>query len=70
MSEPTMTLGKNRATGNALKAMEKPSLPTKKLQMNVPEDLHRAFKMACLKQDRDMTDVTVSLIEKWIAANQ
>lgn len=70
MSDSTMTLGKNRATSNALKAMAKPSLPTKKLQMNVPEDLHRAFKMACLKQDRDMTDVTVSLIEKWIAANQ
>lgn len=69
MSESKMELGKNRATNSALQAMAKPSLPTKKLQMNVPEDLHRAFKMACLKHDRDMTDVTVSLIEKWLAAN-
>lgn len=66
----TMKLGQNKSTATALNALKRPAMPTKKLQMNVPEDLHRAFKMACLKHDRDMTDVTISLIEKWIAANE
>lgn len=64
------TKGENKATNRALAAMKKPALPTKKLQMNIPEDLHRAFKMACLKRDMDMTEVNVSLLESWVAANK
>lgn len=66
----TMKLGQNKSTASALNALKRPAVPTKKLQMNVPEDLHRAFKIACLKNDRDMTDVTVSLIQQWITDHE
>ena len=65
-----MKLGMSKATVQAVDAISKPALPTKKLQMNIPEDLHKSFKLACLKQDRDMTDVTVALITEWMKNNQ
>lgn len=61
-----MKLGKNRDTSEAVKSLQQATGLTKKLQMNVPEDLHKAFKLACLQEDRDMTDVTISLISQWL----
>lgn len=65
-----MKLGASKSTMHAVDAIHKPGLPTKKLQMNIPEDLHKSFKLACLKQDRDMTDVTIELINEWMARRQ
>ncbi|RRW59589.1 hypothetical protein EGJ48_23105 [Pantoea dispersa] len=65
-----MKLGSSKSTTLAVEAINKPALPTKKLQMNIPEDLHKSFKLTCLKQDRDMTDVTVSLISEWLKNNE
>lgn len=64
-----MKLGQNRATFNAIEAVKNPYMPSRKLQMNIPEDLHKAFKLACLKQDRDMTEVNIELIENWLKDN-
>ena len=61
-----MKLGNSKATPLALDAVKKPGMPTKKLQMNIAEDLHKSFKLACLEEDRDMTEVTIELIEKWL----
>lgn len=66
----TLKLGQHKATGHALNALSRPATPTKKLQMNLPEELHKSFKITCLKHDRDMTDVTASLIQQWIKDNQ
>jgi hypothetical protein len=60
-----MKLGnKHHSINKVLSDMEKPKL--KKLQMNVDETLHRDFKMECLKQDREMTEVVVELIKDWL----
>jgi hypothetical protein len=64
-----MKLGQNRATETAVNAIRKPVVLTKKLQMNIPEDLHKDFKLACMKQDSDMTEVVVGLIEEWLRTN-
>lgn len=65
-----MKLGASKSTMHAVEAINKPVLPTKKLQMNIPEDLHKSFKLACLKQDREMTDVTIELISMWMEKNK
>jgi len=61
-----MKLGNSKATPLALGAVKNPGLPIKKLQINIPEELHKAFKIECLNDDRDMTEVTVELIKTWL----
>lgn len=64
-----MKLGNNAHLNKALSAIKKPSLPTKKLQMNMPEELHKQFKLACLSNEVDMTSVVTELIENWLKEN-
>lgn len=61
-----MKLGQNRNTVQAVNSLRNATGLTKKLQMNIPEELHKSFKMACLKADMDMTEVTTSLIKQWL----
>lgn len=39
---------------------------TKQLTLRMPENLHRAFKLAAVKQGRSMGAVTIELIEKFV----
>ena len=55
-----MKLGNHKATNTALDALKKPAGATRKLQMNIPEELHLAFKLAC------MTQVNIELIQNWL----
>lgn len=64
-----MKLGNNAHLNKALSAIKQPSLPTKKLQMNMPEELHKQFKLACLSNEVDMTSVVIELIENWLKEN-
>lgn len=61
-----MRLGDHKQLDVALNAVSKAKSPTKKLQMNIDEELHKRFKLACFKNDREMTDVTVELISNWL----
>lgn len=65
-----MQLGNHKQLNVALNAVSKAKSPTKKLQMNIDEDLHKRFKLACFKHDREMTDVTVELISNWLRDNE
>ncbi|WP_080480324.1 plasmid partition protein ParG [Serratia marcescens] len=44
-------------------------LTIKKLQMNINEDQHKRFKLACLRQDKEMTEITIVLISNWLRDN-
>jgi hypothetical protein len=41
-----------------------PKVPMKRLTFDIPADLHRRMKLACVEQDRDMAEVLRELIEK------
>ncbi|MEY0878593.1 plasmid partition protein ParG [Providencia manganoxydans] len=64
-----MKLGNNAHLNKALSAIKHPSLPTKKLQINIPEALHKQFKLACLSNEVDMTSVVIELVENWLKEN-
>lgn len=72
MSKPAMKmkLGQNRATPGAVDAVMKPAVITKRLQMNIPEDLHKEFKKACVDDDVEMTDVVTQLVTNWLKERQ
>lgn len=72
MSGPTMKmkLGQNRATTLAVGAVLKPNVITKRLQMNIPETLHKEFKKACLDEDVEMTDVVIEMLNDWLKAKK
>ena len=38
----------------------------KRLQMNIPEDLHKRLKRYCVEAEKDMTDVVLKLIEEFL----
>ncbi len=61
-----MKLGNHKATNTALDALKKPAGATRKLQMNIPEELHLAFKLACVEDGVDMTQVNIELIQNWL----
>jgi hypothetical protein len=42
---------------------------TKRMNINVPTDLHNAFKSTTAAQGRDMTVVLLEFIEKYVAKN-
>lgn len=67
----TMKLGQHRSVKTTLAKMEQGtnSLITKRLQMNIPEDLHKAFKRECFEQDKEMTDVIIELVRTWLNEN-
>ncbi|MGA6087203.1 MULTISPECIES: plasmid partition protein ParG [Providencia] len=67
---PIMKLGQHTQVNKAVTAIQKPILPTKKLQMNIPEELHKQFKLACLSNEVDMTAVVQELIENWLEKNR
>ena len=72
MTEKKLGLGKHRTVKTTLAELEKGganSLITKRLQMNIPEDLHKAFKRECLEQDKEMTDVVIELLRDWLQKN-
>ena len=42
----------------------------KKLQINLPVELHRSFKIECTKLDVDMTEIFVLLMQRWLAEQE
>jgi hypothetical protein len=72
MSGPAMKmkLGQNRSTPAAVDAVLKPTGLTKRLQMNIPETLHKEFKKACLDEDVEMTDVVIKMLNDWLKAKK
>ena len=38
----------------------------KRLNMNIPEDLHKRLKRYCVETEKDMTDVVLRLIEEFL----
>jgi hypothetical protein len=38
----------------------------KRLQMNIPDDLHKRLKRYCVEADTQMTDVVLKLIEDFL----
>lgn len=65
-----LILGDHAGTQELLDAMKKGSGATKKLQMNIPENLHKEFKMACLAEDKEMTEVCLELVRNWLASRK
>ncbi|MBN5380564.1 chromosome partitioning protein ParB [Serratia marcescens] len=65
-----MKLGQHKQLNPALQAIQAPKGGTKKLQMNIDEVLHKRFKLACLKQDKEMTEVTIALINNWLKEHE
>jgi len=65
-----MKLGKSNAQSEALASLANPALPIKRLQVNIPEDLHKRFKLACLHQDLEMTDVVKELVKNWLETHE
>ncbi|ECL5469482.1 hypothetical protein FTH31_23615 [Salmonella enterica] len=70
MSKILMKSGRHNKLPDAIEAVKKPSLPTKKLQMNIPENIHKEFKLACLREDKEMTEVVLSLINHWLESEK
>lgn len=64
-----MKLGQHKKIESALQAIHTPKINTKKLQMNIDENLHKRFKLACLRLDKEMTEVTIEIINKWLKEN-
>lgn len=38
----------------------------KRLQLNIPVELHHEFKLACVAGRIEMTDVVVELVKQWL----
>lgn len=38
----------------------------KKLQMNIPDELHTRLKIACTLEGRDMTSVVLKMVEEYV----
>ncbi len=38
----------------------------KKLQMNIPDELHKRLKVACALEGKDMTQVILKLAEEYV----
>ena len=45
-------------------------MEVKRLNMNVPRDLHDAFKAAAAAEGKQMTDVLLAFIEKYVEQHQ
>ena len=39
--------------------------PTVRLNLNMPQELHRAFKLACVAQDVTISEVVTRLVQEW-----
>ncbi|MGR5187773.1 plasmid partition protein ParG [Photobacterium damselae] len=63
-----MKLGKHNGINRVLNELQ--TKKTKKLQMNIDEDLHKQFKLECLKEEKDMTEVVIDLIHQWLSSKQ
>lgn len=46
------------------KPAAKPDLPTKRLTVDVPEDLHRRIKVQCAMKDTQISDVVRDILAK------
>lgn len=62
------SLGSHNGTDEIVKEINKGSGRTKKLQMNIPEELHTRFKLACVAEQTEMTEVCVQLLNDWLKA--
>lgn len=38
----------------------------KRLQMNIPDELHKKFKRYCFEEEKQMTEVVLKLIEDFL----
>jgi hypothetical protein len=48
----------------------KEGIGIKRLNINIPTELHRSFKSATAAQGLEMTDVLLEFIEKYVAKNE
>ena len=58
----------NKAKEEALEAVK--AEQTIRLNINVPQSLHRKFKLCAVEEDKDMTQILLKLIEKYIQKKQ
>jgi hypothetical protein len=42
---------------------QRPRVPMKRLTFDIPADLHRRMKLACVREERDMADVIRELLQ-------
>lgn len=63
----TFNLGSHSETKKIVASMKNYKGVTKKLQMNINEDLHRRFKIQCAAQSTDMTTVIEEFITDWLS---
>ena len=54
---------KNPAPGS-LDNFVNPVKPTKRLNAEIPADLHTRVKMECVRQGREMTEVLIEILEQ------
>ncbi|HID4300461.1 TPA: plasmid partition protein ParG [Escherichia coli] len=58
--------GGNLDTSKALAAIEKPKAA--RLQLNIHPDMHKAFKTACFHEEKEMSDLVLEFVYRWIEA--
>lgn len=62
-----MTLGEHKQVDKVIeKAKKRPVADSVRIQVYANPELHKAFKMACLSEDTNMTDVITDLITDWL----
>lgn len=67
MSNEKMKFGTNRDTPQAVaKLMSGNAGAKKRFQINVDAEIHKAFKMACIEDETEMSDVIIELVENWL----
>ena len=53
--------------GGDLHASITPQKGIKRMNVNVPSELHRAFKIATASEGKEMTEVLLALIQSYVA---
>lgn len=43
---------------------------TKRVQVDIPEELHKRFKVACNMRDESMSKVLADYVEEWLKKNE
>ncbi len=42
----------------------------KRLQMNIPDELHKRLKLYCVHTDQEITEVVLRLVEEFLAKEE
>lgn len=70
-SAPLLTLGKANTRDKAPDAHKAVhGTEQKRLNANIPVELHTRFKVATMQQGKDMSKVVEELLEQWLKVNE